>query len=200
MDARSERLYDPGQSPVYSGAPLPQREPWESFSTWGAPPPPPPPLDSEAAYASPGPPPGTWVAKRPKGVSLGAVLAIVLGSILLCGAGVVVLALVGKSGQVPGQSVDTVPPAPVVTSGTCEKKIIGEYGVVATVRAVNTSDRVQTGTIWVRWPITGEAAQEFTKRVTLGLGEAVEFPVNEKVSAERWFRMGECSYGWTPAG
>jgi len=87
----------------------------------------------------------------------------------------------------------------VTTSGTCDKRILGGYGLVATVRAHNGTGQNQSGTIWVRWPVTGETTQEFTKVVRLAPDETVEFPVNETIIASRWFQTGECTYGWTPA-
>lgn len=193
MDIKHEHPYNPNQ-------PLPQRDPMRAMADWGMPPNPP---------VSPGRPyePSRveqelavqhgWSGKR-RGLPAWAWVSIVLGSILLCGGSLVSLALVGESGPVPGRSADPAPAA-VTTSGTCEKKIVGEYGLVATIIATNSTNEDQTGVLWVRWPITGEAAQEFTKRATIKPGQAVELVVNQKVVAERWFRIGECSYGWTPS-
>lgn len=60
-ESRYERMYDPGQVPVYPGEPLPQRDPMRALADWGAPPSPPYRLDDERAYASPGPPP--WASR-----------------------------------------------------------------------------------------------------------------------------------------
>jgi hypothetical protein len=156
--------------------------------------PPPNPATDREHYASPGRAP--WAGRR--GLPAWAWVSIVLGTVLLvCGSSALV-ALLDETGPAPAVSL-APSPLGVNLTGTCEKKLVGEYGLVATVTATNGTNTEQTGTIWVRWPITGEAAQEFTKRVTLAPGEAVEFPVNQEVKAERWYRAGACSYGWRDA-
>jgi len=177
----------------------PPSDPWAALAAHGAvvPPDDPPPVDSAEAYASPGRPP--WAVQEParRGLPAWAWVSMVLGGLALLVAGGMVAGLTGSSGPVPVVPAVSAPAA-VNTSGTCEKRIVGEYGLVATVRATNASRTAQTGVLWVRWPITGEAAQEFTKRATLAPGQTVELPVNQEVKAERWFRTGACSYGWTP--
>lgn len=156
-----------------------------------------PPPDDQIPWESPGRPP--WAGEPPprRGLPAWAWVSIVLGGLLLvCGSGALV-ALLDESGPVP--AVRT-PASAVTTSGTCEKRIVGEYGLVATVTAVNATDKAQTGTVWVRWPITGETAQEFPRLVTLAPGASVEHVVNQDIPAERWFRTGACSFGWTPQG
>ena len=199
----------------YQPEPLPRRTPFEAMAAGGMPPAQPPenhrtdpmaamiahgalpvqPPRDRRAYQSPGAPP--WSNGRRR-TAPWVIAVTVLGSLALCIAGCLGTGLVLSAGPVPAQSILASPsPAAVNTSGTCEKRIVGEYGLVATVRATNASEHNQSGTIWVRWPITGEAAQEFTKRVTLAPGDSAELLVNEEVMAERWLRMGECSYGWT---
>lgn len=155
--------------------------------------------DDEIPWVAPGTPPwATQEVIRPgKGhLPAWAVVSIVLGALVLCLGGSVALTVLDNAGPVP--VVKTVPVTLDVTvTGTCEKKVIGEYGLVATVTATNATRHVQEGTIWVRWPVTGEAAQGFTRRVKLQPGQVVEFPVNQAVTADRWFRTGSCSFGWS---
>jgi hypothetical protein len=195
---KRDATFHPGQAPVYGHTPLD----WMAGHGAVVPPEPDPAVDREH-YASPGEPPPSWPRyDRPtgrRGLPAWAWVSIVLGGLfLICGSSAAV-ALWDESGPTP--AVSTVPPtSPVSVTGTCEKRIVGEYGLVATVRATNATDKPQTGAVWVRWPITGEAAQEFPKLVTLAPGESVEHVVNEDVKAERWLRMGACSYGWTKTG
>ncbi|HEU4752337.1 MAG TPA: hypothetical protein VFU47_04440 [Armatimonadota bacterium] len=196
MDQNRNPEYETGRAPV--GGPRP---PMETLAAHGAPPRQEPPVD-RMAYTSPGPPP--WAAPAPPPLNIGrkrstgfAIIAAVAGSVFVLLACLGTVALGMKTEPVPSRSI-APPPAAVTTSGTCEKKLIGEYGLIATVRATSATVKTQAGVLWVRWEVTGEAAQEFTKRATLEPGDSVELTVNEKVAAERWFRVGECSYGWTP--
>jgi hypothetical protein len=77
---KTEREFNPGQAPVYPGEGLPRREPWGSFSTWGAPPP--SATDRPGAYERPWDSPGSppWVASRPSGPPTWAVVCILVGS------------------------------------------------------------------------------------------------------------------------
>jgi hypothetical protein len=186
----------------------PAADPWEALAAHGEPPPPDPdPAVDRLAYRSPGVPPwgslhqdiGHEPPKERRGLPAWAWVSMVLGVVALLCTGAVTLGLTSESGPVP-----VVPPAPaphpaeVTTSGTCEKKIVGQYGLVASVTATNVSGKTQTGFVWARWPVTGEAAQEFTKPATLQPGQHAELTVNQEVTAERWFRVGACSFGWTP--
>lgn len=134
---------------------------------------------------------------RRSGLPAWAWVSLVLGSIALCVSGSILMQAVKP---IETEPVTPAPPAPVTVSGACEKRIIGSYGLVATVIVTNTTVNAQPGVVWVRWPVTGEVTQEYTKRLTLAPGAQVEFPVNEPVSADRWTRTGLCSYGWTPSG
>lgn len=148
----------------------------------------PDPAVDRTAYRKPGRPP--WERRR---FPAWAWVSLILGGLLIvCGSSAAV-ALFDQSGPVPAVSTS---PAAVAVTGMCEKKLVGDYGLVATVRATNSTGQPQTGVIWVRWPITGEAAVEFTKRVTLAPGEGVDFPVSQEVPAERWYRAGACTFGW----
>lgn len=189
---KRDATFHPGRAPVWA----------DQVAAHGAPPDR-PPVD-RMTYESPGPPP--WAAPAPPPLNIGrkrstgfAVAVAVVGSVLVLLACLGIFALGQEAGPVPAKS-EAPPPAAVTTSGTCEKKVIGEYGLVATVSATNTTERVQSGILWVRWPVTGEAAQEFIKRATLAPGQTVELTVNENVAAERWFRIGTCSHGWTQSG
>lgn len=201
----SDNLFRTGRAPVYGHTPM------DWLANYGAPPTPEPdPAVDREHYASPGPPPWDsqvhqdlavqhgWKApgEKRRGLPAWAWVSIVLGGLLIvCGAATAV-SFVGESGPVP--AVSTVPStSPVAVSGTCQKRIVGQYGLVATVRATNATDEPQKGVLWVRWEVTGETAQEFAKATTIAPGRAVELPVNQEVPAERWFRIGSCSYGWT---
>lgn len=180
-DRKVDATFHPGV------APLPQRTPFDTFAEHGEPQP--DPAVDRMAYRKPGRPP--WEKPR---LPPWAWVSIILGTVfLICGSSALV-ALLDETGPVPAVSTS---PSPVSVTGTCEKKLVGDYGLVATVRATNATGRPQTGLVWVRWPVTGEAAQEFTKRVTLAPGEGVDFPVNQEVTAERWYRAGACTFGWT---
>lgn len=192
-DRKADATYHPGSTPEH---PLPTRSPMESMASWGEPPPPDAPVD-RMQYDSPGPAP--WAppmtdGPRPKLPTL-AWVALLVGSIALLTGAVAVISLVEESGPVPVLS--EVHPQ-VTTTGTCEKRIIGEYGLVATVTATNGTNKPQSGQVWVLWPVTGEASQRFVKPVTLAPGEVVEFPVNQDIPAERWYRTGLCTFGWEP--
>jgi hypothetical protein len=179
-DDKRDATFHPGVAPVT----------WsDQVAAYGAPEP--DPAVDRTHYRSPGAPP--WARRR--GLPAWAWVSIVLGGLfLICGSSAAV-ALFDQTGPTP--AVSSVPSSsPVAVNGTCEKRIVGEYGLVATVTAVNGSEKPQTGVVWVRWEITGEEPQEFVKRVTLAAGAAVVFPVNQEVKAERWFRTGSCSYGW----
>lgn len=194
---KKDATFHPGQASVS----------WpEQVAAWGEPPPDDPdPAVDRLHYRSPGVPPwgslhqdiGHPEPRQRKGLPAWAWVSIVLGGLFIVCSGLAVVALTGESGPVPAV---TIPAGPAVTTtGTCEKKLVGDYGLVATVTATNTTSKAQTGQVWVQWPVTGEAALKFTKPVTLAPGEAVEFPVNQAIPAERWFRVGACSYGWAPA-
>jgi hypothetical protein len=207
-DDKREATFHPGQAPVYGHTPM------DWLANYGRPvPPDPDPAVDREHYQSPGPPP--WDSRvhqdlavqhgwptpgeKRRGLPAWAWVSIVLGGLFILCSGAVALGLVGESGPVPAVHTPAEPGArtgAVTTTGTCEKRVIGQYGLVATVTATNTGKADVTGTVWVRWPVTGEAAQEFTKRVTLKPGQAVEFPVNQDIPAERWFRTGACSFGW----
>lgn len=198
---KRDATFHPGQAPVS----------WpEALAAHGSLPEVPPP-DDEIPWASPGRPP--WASQvhqdlavqhgwptpgeKRRGLPAWAWVSMILGVVALCVTGGVVTALVDESGPVP---VVRTPASAVTTSGTCEKRIVGEYGLVATVTAVNGTDKDQAGSVWVQWPITGESAQRFVKPVTLAPGASVEHVVSQDIPAERWFRTGACSFGWAPQG
>lgn len=192
-DRKAEATYHPH--------PLPRRTPMEALAAHGEMPPD-PAVDREF-YASPGPAP--WASQVEKDLAvqhgwptpgekrrlstLGWVALIFAAGSLLFGS----IAIISLT---DGGTTPLI--QHVTTSGTCEKRIVGAYGLVATVTATNGTAKDQSGQIWVQWPVTGETAQRFVKPVTLLPGEAVEFPVNQDVPAERWYRIGLCSFGWDP--
>lgn len=189
------------EATFHPGRPLPERTPFQSFAAWGEPPPPDevPGLDDRTVYSSPGRPP--WAPpERRQGVPAWAWVSIAVGLLFgFCG---MALALVHA-----GADTDPVAPAspvverpvgaPVSVTGECRKRIIGSYAFIATVTARNATEQAQAGEVWVSWPVTGEAARTFGKKVTLVPGQSVEFPVSETVTAETWFQAGECRMGWT---
>jgi hypothetical protein len=206
---KKDAVFHPGVAPVYGHTPL------DWMARYGAAPPPvpddPDPAVDREHWASPGEPPWAnqvhqdlavqhgWPTpgSKRRGLPAWAWVSIVLGGLFIVCSGAVALGLTSESGPVPAV---TIPAGPAVTTtGVCEKKVVGDYGLVATVTATNTTERAQTGAVWVQWPVTGEAALKFSRTVTLAPGQSVEFPVNQAVPAERWFRVGACSYGWAPA-
>lgn len=167
--------------------PLPQRDPFATLADWGREVPPP---DDPDPYVSPGRAP--WAPKR--GLSVGWTL-VLIGALVLCLAAVAGLLLIGPSGPVP---TGNTPVARVTVTGTCEKKIIGAYGLIASVTATNGTDTSQVGSTWIRWEVTGQEPVVFTKPLTLAPNTVAEHHVNHPVKADQWFRTGECDYGWTP--
>lgn len=190
-DRKAEATYHP--------APLPRRTPMEALAAHGEMPPD-PAVDREF-YASPGPAPWATPAERALAVQHGwtgkKVRLSELGWVaLILAAGSLVLGSIAIISLTDGGTTPLV--QRVTTSGTCEKRIVGAYGLVATVTATNDTAKDQSGQVWVQWAVTGETAQRFVKPVTMAPGEAVEFPVNQDVPAERWYRIGACTFGWEP--
>ena len=157
------------------------------------------------------PPSNPWQAPRipPPGAAPNrtrfpswAVMLVVVGAILALCAGLIGMALLAPDSSrqpnplVPGRSALEA----VEVSGTCQNRIVGSYGLVASVTVRNPSDRSQTGAVWVSWPVTGEVGKTFSERVELAPGARHEFHVNEPIDGERWFRLGKCEYGWAPTG
>jgi hypothetical protein len=174
-------------------APLPQRDPFATMADWGRTDEIPPP-DDLIPWGSPGRPP--WAPPEKAPLPAWAWVSIILGTVFLLCTGAITMAMVDENGPTPAVRVESV--AEVSTTGTCEKRIIGKYGLVATITARNATSDVQSGTVWVSWPVTGSKAQEFSQRLTLDPGQATEFPVNQEVTPEMWFATGECTYGWRP--
>jgi hypothetical protein len=175
-DRKADATYHPG--------PLPQRTPMEALAAHGEMPP--DPAVDRQFYASPGPAP--WAEKRRLSTLGWVAMIFAAGSLLFGSLAVISLTNGGTTPLVQR----------VTTSGMCEKRIVGAYGLVATVTATNGTDSAQSGQVWVQWPVTGETAQRFVKPVTLSPGEAVEFPVNQDIPADQWFRTGLCAFGWEP--
>jgi hypothetical protein len=191
-DRKADAAYHPGST---LGHPLPVRTPMEALAAHGQLPPDDPP--DRMHYESPGPAPWATPAelghKPGKLPTLGWVALILAGASLLFGSMAVMSLTSGDGAPAPA-----VRPPTVTTTGTCEKRIVGAYGLVATITATNVTRENQVGQVWVQWPVTGDSPQRFVKPVTLTPGEAVEFPVNQDVPADRWYRTGMCTYGWEP--
>jgi hypothetical protein len=186
MSNKTEATYHPNGNYTVTDWP-------ESVAAWGRTSEIPPHNDVMESYQSPGTAP--WAAPTPtKGLPPWAWVSIILGAIfLMCSAGVV-SGIFEKSAPAPSRTVSIL--STVTTTGTCQKNIIGRYSLVATVTATNLTNEAKTGQVWVNWPVTGAAPSRFAKTVTLQPGTAVEFPVNQPVSADDWFRTGECTYGF----
>ena len=178
---------------------VPPPTPWDTLTTWGKTGEIPPPPEGRP-WIAPGPPPGT----RRRGMPGWAIALVTVGAVLVLGCGgLTVLGAVStlaSSGAPPATSPAPAGPSAieaVETSGECQRTIVGEYGVVATVKARNTTEEPVTGRLWVRWPITGAEPLEMTKELTVAPGSTEEFHVDEKVEAARWLRLGDCVFGWT---
>lgn len=114
----------------------------------------------------------------------------------------VVSAVVGFSEGAPtSPAVDpTYRHLEVEVSGQCEKRIVGSYGLLATITVDNVTEQEVSGTVWVSWDVLGDDPQEFSGAVTAAPGEAVEFHVDEEISSEHWLRVEDCQYGFIPDG
>lgn len=181
--------------------PLPKRTPMEELAAWGEPPPT-DPVPDRMHYESPGPAPWATQAEKDLAVQHGwprpgekARLSTLGWVALILAAGSLLLGSIAIISLTDGGTTPMVAQH-VTTTGTCEKRIVGAYGLVATVTATNGTGTDQSGQIWVQWPVTGETAQRFVKPTTLAPGEAVEFPVNQDIPADRWLRTGVCTFGW----
>lgn len=177
INGKFEATFHPG------GAPLPRRVPMESLVAWEQPPDDRVPdgwIESQLHDE-----PDTARPRIPNWLLLVLVIAIVL-------------VLVGAVNRIVTDADVPVRP-PVTTTGVCEKDLVGQYRLVATVTARNDTTGPQSGTVWVRWPIVGEPTVELTRAFILTPGQSVEFPVSEQVTASRWFNAGTCSFGWLPS-
>lgn len=146
-------------------------------------------------WVSPGPPPGT-VRRTPRWavafIAVGVVLAV------SCWGKTVIDLAAGGHAPVGGIPVSpTAPERAVVVFGTCENKIIGEYGLLASVTAENQATVPAVGRIWARWTLTGSEPVVKSKDVTLTPGQRVTMHVDDPIDAEHWFRIKSCDYGWT---
>lgn len=169
---------------------------WESFAAWGRTDEIPPPDDVLEGYAPAGPPP--WVEPPVKKLPTWVwVLAMVAGTLFV----VFLLAaawFAPAPPPVPIRPIPTVPiNRPVQVLGECKKQIIGHYGLIASVTATNPSDKPATGTVWVRWPVTGDEDRVFVKTFTIPAHGSADFHVNQPVDADLWYRTGQCTYTWT---
>lgn len=178
----------------------PERTHIENLAAWGQPPPPDEVPDRwNPEEYDPGPAP--WAAPERRGMPAWAWVAIILGVVsLLCGSAVALAALEPvPRGTSPRPAVQLPVGPDVQVSGSCRQRIIGGYGLVASVTAKNHGDEIQRGQVWVRWKITGEAPKIYAIPATLAPGGEQDHHVNEEVSTEQWYRVQACDYGWTPA-
>lgn len=173
------------------------------------------------AEAVDAPPPGRpWQDAGPppagrRGIPTWAIVLIAVGGalILACCGITTVAAVLGDDDDEPRRPPATVAaqptetavqapefrPAQVEVSGQCRKRIIGSYGLMASITVDNPTDQEVTGTAWVRWRVLGDDPEVFSQEMTVGPDAAMEFHVDEEIDSERWFRVEECDYGWTPA-
>ncbi len=158
---------------------------YDGVSAWGAPPPDdlPPPAPVQ---------PQTRPSRRALGLAIAAAAAVLLG-----------LALAGTgAGRMPETTSPVAPGvslfSKVTVNGVCTKNILGEYSLTATVTGENSTGTAQRGTLWVAWPVTGEATKRYGQTFTIAPGEVAEFPVNKPISAQTWLAAGTCTYGWDP--
>jgi hypothetical protein len=93
-------------------------------------------------------------------------------------------------------------PAPAVTvTGTCEKKILGGYGLLASITVFNATPSPVLGNAWVSWDVLGAKPRVYTKVMTVDAGGKKDFFVDEPMDQDLWFRVSAtCNYGWTPSG
>ena len=181
-------------------------QPWETLADWGAMTQGLPPQDRPGASERPWEPTG-WIAAETQarrmarhrcGPPLWAVLAIVVGALLIvcCGLAACIVSAAPDAGS-PAVASPSPSLAAVAVNGTCHTRVIGSYGLVASVTIHNASSVVQNGSVWVNWPINGEASRMYSEAMQLGAGEVREFHVNEPIDADRWLRLGMCDYGWS---
>jgi hypothetical protein len=182
------------------------RQPWEHLVNWGQvrsePPDPAIGPAGERLWVPPEAPPWADRPSRKPGPPGWAIASIVIGLLLIsCCAGCLVLTgAVDANRPAAGPVAPIASPVPKVeVTGICHTRVVGSYGLVASVQAHNPTDSAQAGSIWVRWPVTGERARVYSLNTVLASGGVREFHVDEPIDADRWMRLGLCDYGWTPA-
>ena len=194
--------YETGHAPVGTTPPI--------HSAGGMDSPPPPGAGQPWQAAGP-PPPGTE-----SGIPTWAIVVIVVVTILvaLC-CGITGVAAVLGGDDEPRRSPATVaaedetepeteaPAMPPVSqpkvgvTGECKKKIIGNYGLLASITVNNPTDQEVSGTVWVSWDVLGDNPYVFSDEVSVAPGESISFHVDEEINSERWFRVERyCQYGF----
>lgn len=177
-------------------------QPWELAADWGSttqPMPAPAQAAGERPWTPAGPPP--WIEpERRSGPPLWAVLSLVIGSLLLMCCGVAACAVSAASDPVAVLVTSPSPEPAVRAVGTCRTTVVGSYELVISVTVHNSSGSVQSGLVWVSWPITGEASRMYSETMRLDPGQTREFLVNDPIDEDRWMRLGQCDYGWSPGG
>lgn len=200
--------YETGRAPV---SPPGHSFPDAALKVEGADSPPPPMLGAGWVWQDAGPPPG---AKS--GIPTWAVVVIVVGAVLValcCGITTVGAVLGNDDPEQTGPTVaaedetepETEAPAmppvsqpEVEVTGECKKKIIGNYGLLASITVDNPTDQEVSGTVWVSWDVLGDDPYVFSEEVSVAPGESISFHVDEEIDSERWFRVEGCQYGFTP--
>lgn len=175
------------------------------------------------AISTPPPPPGAgrpWQAAGPppagrRGMPTWAIVLIVVGAVLvaLCCGITTVGAVLGDDGPEktgstaaaedrtePETETPAMPPVSqpeVEVTGECKKKIIGNYGLLASITVDNPTDQEVSGTVWVSWDVLGDDPHVFSEEITVAPGESISFHVDEEIDSGRWFQVErDCQYGF----
>jgi hypothetical protein len=145
-----------------------------------------------------GPPPGTRKTGPPAWAILVAV--IVAAVVSACSAMIVMGSILPAKAPHGGSLVGEPGKVEVEVTGQCEKRVMGAYGVLASITAHNSGPVEAVGRLWVRWPQTGAESLSFGKDFTLPPNATETFYVDQEVHPpEHWYRLRTCEYGWTDA-
>jgi hypothetical protein len=184
--------------PVVPGQSAPPASPWDTLGNWGRTGEVPRPPEHARPWVDAGPPPGSRQrVQKGSAWQVFAVITVVMLSLCVCST-IGVNALFATADKPLTGPVSPGGPAPaVVTSGECDRDLMGEYRVLASIVVENQTDRPATGQVWVRWKLTGEKPLTYAKSINVAPGGRFDFHVKEVITADRWFALGECEHGWT---
>ena len=201
--------FETGRAPVETTPPG-HPFPGAALKDEGVDSPPPPPPGSGRPWQPAGPPP----AER-RGMPTWAIVLIVVGAVLValcCGITTVGAVLGNDDPEQTGPTVaaedetepETEAPAmppvsqpEVEVTGECKKKIIGNYGLLASITVDNPTDQEVSGTVWVSWDVLGDDPHVFSEEITVAPGESISFHVDEEIDSGRWFQVErDCQYGF----